>query len=227
MGILKRFKDIMASNVNAALDKAEDPAKMIDQYLRDLENDLGKVKAETASVMAEESKARRAAEENKAEIAKMNAYAEKALLAGNEEDAKVFLSKKALLEEKQANLEAALQAASNNAAQMRSMHDKLEGDIASLREKKQAIKSKMAVAKTQEKLNKIGSSYDNAKGTLSAFERMEQKADRMLDEANAMAQLNTPKEDEAEALMKKYEEKPGADSKVDDELAAMKARLGL
>ena len=55
-GILKRFKDIMASNINALIDKAEDPAKMIDQYLRNLEEDLGKVKAETAAIMAEEGK---------------------------------------------------------------------------------------------------------------------------------------------------------------------------
>ena len=53
-GIIARFKDIMSSNINALLDKAENPSKMIDQYLRNLESDLGKVKAETASVMAEE-----------------------------------------------------------------------------------------------------------------------------------------------------------------------------
>ena len=53
MGILKRFKDIMSSNINALLDKAEDPEKMIDQYLRDLQEDLRKVKSETATVMAE------------------------------------------------------------------------------------------------------------------------------------------------------------------------------
>ena len=47
MGILKRFKDIMSSNINALLDKAEDPEKMIDQYLRDLQEDLRKVKSET------------------------------------------------------------------------------------------------------------------------------------------------------------------------------------
>ena len=45
MGILKRFKDIMSSNINALLDKAEDPEKMIDQYLRDLQEDLRKVKS--------------------------------------------------------------------------------------------------------------------------------------------------------------------------------------
>ena len=227
MSILKRFKDIMASNVNAVLDKAEDPAKMIDQYLRDLEDDLGKVKAETASVMAEEARAKREMNENEEDITKLVSYAEKALLAGNEEDAKVFLNKKIALEAKRENLSAALQAASANANQMRDMHDKLEKDIISLKEKKQAIKSKKAVAKTQERLNKIGSSYENAKGTMSAFERMEQKADRMLDEANAMAQLNRPKEDDAETLMKKYDEGASTDNGVNDELAAMKAKLGL
>ena len=84
MGIMERFKDIMAANINALLDKAEDPEKMIDQYLRNLESDLGKVKAETASVIAEESRARRALDECNANITKMQTYAEKAVAAGNE-----------------------------------------------------------------------------------------------------------------------------------------------
>ena len=40
MGVLTRFKDIMAANFNALLDRAEDPEKMIDQYLRNLEQDF-------------------------------------------------------------------------------------------------------------------------------------------------------------------------------------------
>ena len=48
MGILTRFTDIMKSNINALLDKCEDPAKMIDQTLRDLREDLAEVKKETA-----------------------------------------------------------------------------------------------------------------------------------------------------------------------------------
>ena len=71
MGILKRFKDIMSSNINALLDKAEDPEKMIDQYLRDLQEDLRKVKSETATVMAEEQRCKRQLDECDAEIAKM------------------------------------------------------------------------------------------------------------------------------------------------------------
>jgi phage shock protein A len=59
MGIIDRFKEIMAANFNALLDKAEDPEKMIDQYMRNLEEDLAKVKSETASVMADEKNAQR------------------------------------------------------------------------------------------------------------------------------------------------------------------------
>ena len=75
MGILTRFKDIMASNINALLDKCEDPEKMIDQYMRNLESDLGKVKAETASVMAEETRAKRELDECTEQINKMQSYA--------------------------------------------------------------------------------------------------------------------------------------------------------
>ena len=88
MGILTRFKDIMSANINALLDKCEDPEKMIDQYMRNLESDLGKVKAETASVMAEETRAKRELDECTAQINKMQSYAEKALRAGNEADAR-------------------------------------------------------------------------------------------------------------------------------------------
>ena len=56
MSMLQRFKDIMSSNINALLDKAEDPEKMIDQMIRNIQSDLGKIKSETATVMAEEAR---------------------------------------------------------------------------------------------------------------------------------------------------------------------------
>ena len=58
MGILSRFGDIVQANVNAVLDKMEDPSKMIDQYLRELNENLAEVKKETAGVMAEETRTR-------------------------------------------------------------------------------------------------------------------------------------------------------------------------
>ena len=63
MGIISRFTTIMKANINDLLDKCEDPAKMVDQTLRDLNEDLAKVKKETAAVMAEETRAKRELDE--------------------------------------------------------------------------------------------------------------------------------------------------------------------
>lgn len=224
MGILKRFGDIMSANINALLDKCENPEKMIDQTLRNLESDLGKVKAETASVMADATTAKRKLDECNEEIDKMQKYAEKALLAGNEADAKAFLEKKQQLVSKQTSLSESYNAAQANADKMRQMHDKLEKDIASLNERRDAIKAKMAVAKTQEHMNKMTSSFDGAANNMAAFDKWEAKADKMLDEANAMSELNS-KEDSVDALAAKYD--VPETSAVDDELAALKAKMGL
>ena len=227
-GIIKRFKDIMSSNINVLLDKAENPSKMIDQYIRNLESDLGKVKAETASIMAEEKRARRELDECNEQMKKMQRYAEKALIAGNESDAKLFLEKKAQLSKNQQNLQQSYNIAADNATKMRSMHDKLVKDISELNARRDQLKAKLALAKTQERLNKIGSSVNGAKGNLSAFDKMEQKINRQLDEANAMAELNASKEkDSIEDLMSKYDDNNEANSEVYDELKALKNKLGL
>lgn len=223
-GILKRFKDIMASNINALIDKAEDPAKMIDQYLRNLEEDLGKVKAETAAIMAEETRCKRQLDECNAEVAKMQSYAEKAVIAGNDNDARQFLTKKQQLETKLTGLQQAYTVAAENATKMRSMHDKLVQDIGELNARRDTIKAKVQVAKTQERLNEIGASFDKSQANLSAFARMEAKADKMLDKANAMAELNMG--DGFNDLEDKYASDSSV-SGVDDELAALKAQMGL
>ncbi len=228
MGIISRFKDIMSANINALLDKAEDPEKMIDQYLRDMESDLGKVKAETAAVMAEETRCKRQLDECTAEMNKYQQYAEKAVLAGNDEDAKQFLAKKAQLATQQANLQQAYDVASANATKMRQMHDKLCKDIAELNSRKDSIKAKIAAAKTQEKINKLGASVEGVKGSMSAFDRMEAKADNMLDKANAMADLNSSAEDNSlDDLAAKYDSTSASAPAVDDELAALKAKMGM
>ena len=226
--IITRFKDIMSSNINALLDKAEDPSKMIDQYLRNLESDLGKVKAETASIMAQEKKSKRELDECNQEVAKMQKYAEKALISGNEGDARIFLEKKNELTKKQETLQQSYDISAENAKKMREMHDKLVKDIAQLNTRRDELKAKLAVAKTQERLNKIGSSINGAKGNLSAFDKMEDKINKQLDEANAMAELNSSKSnDSIEDLMSKYDDNSNSNPEVDDELEQLKKKLGL
>ncbi len=228
-GILSRFKDIMSSNINALLDKVEDPMKMIDQYLRNLESDLGKVKAETAAVMAEETKSKRELDECIDSINKMQTYAEKALLSGNEADARTFLSKKGELNNKLISLQQTYDIAKENSTKMREMHDKLIKDISQLNTRRDELKAKMAVANTQEKLNKVGSSVNGAIGNMSKFDEMEEKINKKLDTANAMAELNnSQKEENIEDLIAKYDnETKNTSSEIDDELSELKSKLGL
>jgi phage shock protein A len=195
--------------------------------MRNLESDLGKVKAETASVMAEETRAKRELDDCNEQIAKMQSYAEKALLAGNEADARSFLEKKQQLANTQAALQKAYDIAKDNSTKMRQMHDKLVKDIDTLESRRTAIKATMKAAKAQERINEVGSSYKGAGNDLEAFDRMEAKANKMLDEANAMAELNQSASDaNIDNLAAKYEAAP-SNAAVDDELAALKAKLGL
>lgn len=226
MGIISRFKDIMAANINALLDKAEDPEKMIDQTMRNLTKDLGEVKEQTAAVMADEQRCKRELDECNNEIAKMQSYAEKALLAGNEADAMKFLEQKSQLSTKQASLQQTYDVAAANAMKMRQMHDKLVKDINELNARRDAIKAKMKVAKTQQQLNKMTANITDSSSSFAAFERMEAKANSMLDQANAMTELNMLTEDSSvDSLAAKYDAAP--DAAVADELAALKAKMGL
>ena len=223
MGILTRFRDIMSSNINALLDKAEDPEKMIDQCLRNLNSDLGKVKSETAAIMAEEQRAKRVLDDCNEEIVKMQSYAVKALEANNETDARKFLEQKASLTSRQPGLKEAFDLAHANATHMREMHDKLVNDIDELESRKDMIKGKLAVAKTQDRINKMSSSVDNANDSMASFKKYEEMADKALDKANAMAELNNSSNEQTiEDLSKKY----STDANVEDELAALKASLG-
>ena len=223
MGILARFKDIMSANINALLDKCEDPAKMIDEYMRQLTEELADVKKETAGVMAEEKRTKRMLDENNEQIEKYDAMARKALAAGNEDDARILLTKKQEYVTNGADIQKSYDIAHANATKMREMHDKLTKDIQTLEQRRANVKVKVAVAKTQEKINKVTGSMDAASSSMRAFERMEEKADRMLDQANAMAELNEEL-DPVEDLEAKYS---GASATVEDELEKMKKEMGL
>jgi phage shock protein A len=225
MAILERFNSIIKANINVLLDKLEDPEKMIDQYLEDMMKDLAEVKMSTAEVIADETRTKRLVDDNQAESAKYAEFAKKALVSGNEGDARTFINKKQELENVGAGLMTAYAAAHENAIKMRQMHDKLTSDIEELKARRMMIKSKVKVAKTQETLNEATQATKKISGAKSAFERMEEKASRMLDEANAMADLNMEPIDEAKALEEKYASMGNAS--VDEELIKLKQELGL
>ena len=223
MGIIARFADIIKANVNDLIDKCEDPAKMIDQCLRDLADDLAQVKKETAAIMAEETRAQRNVDKYTALVKQYTAAAEKALMAGNEADATTLLTSKQENEALLTTATAQLNMAKQNAAKMRQMYNKLVKDMESLNARRENIKAQASMAKAQERINNM-SAVASAQATTDKFARMEAKAQKMLDAANAEAQLNADITTGSD-LLAQYS--AGAAPAVNDELEAMKARLGL
>lgn len=214
MGILSRFKDIMKVNVNALLDKVEDPEKTIDDYMRSLNSDLGKVRAETASVLADERMAKRAWDECRAEIKKLQHYACKSVEAGDDEEARRFLERKVTQAEKLEQLQASYDLASANAASMKQIQDKLASDMGQLEARRAELKGKMAVAKVQQALNSIVNKD-------SVFEALEEKVNRAYDKAMAIAELRAESKDNLDALFAQYEKNTSAE----DELAEIKEKM--
>lgn len=181
MGILSRFRDIMAGNVNALLHKAENPEKTIDEYMRKLNHNLGKVKAETASVLSDEQRAKRVLDECNAEIKKFQRYADKSLEAGNEDEALKFLDRKMKQSERLLELQTAYEQASLNVERMKQIRDKLTSDMALLEARRMEVKEKIANVKMQQILNSGNSS----------FAEMEEQVEDAMYEAEALAELRS------------------------------------
>lgn len=225
MGVLDRFTTIMKSNINALLDKAEDPEKMIDQALRDAREDLAEVRKETANLIASANAANKDVSECEAKVAEYTSAAKNALKAGNEADARTLLVKKQEYETALASYKQTAAVIQTKADQMREMHDKLMRDISTLETKKDTIKAKMAAAKAQQHVNDVMAGGKDTKVSLETFDRMSEKADQMLEAANAESELLSGKSSE-EDLLDKYQ--TGADgASVDEELERMKQELGL
>lgn len=225
MGVLDRFTTIMKSNINALLDKAEDPEKMIDQALRDAREDLAEVRKETANLIASANAANKDVSECEAKVAEYTSAAKNALKAGNEADARTLLVKKQEYETALASYKQTAAVIQAKADQMREMHDKLMRDISTLETKKDTIKAKMAAAKAQQHVNDVLVGGKDAKVSLETFDRMSEKADQMLEAANAESELLSGKSSE-EDLLDKYQTGAGGAS-VDAEMERMKQELGL
>ncbi|WP_274361736.1 PspA/IM30 family protein [Paenibacillus thermotolerans] len=158
---------------------AKDPVKEIDDFIRRLQENVGKVRAETAAFEADERRARTALDECRAEIRKLRLYAEKAAADGCEENARTFLEKKAALNEKESQLQAAYGAAAANAERMRQIRDRLSTDADRLEARRAAMKGKLAAAKARETLHSLDSSLNEAKDEI----------DRVYEEAMALFEL--------------------------------------
>ncbi|WP_177185932.1 PspA/IM30 family protein [Paenibacillus sp. OK076] len=231
MGILSRFRDVMKANMNHVLARAQDPEKTVNEYMRSLSSDLGQVKAETAAVLSDESRAKRALDECNAEIKKLQRYAEKSAESGDEDKARGFLEKKAAQTVKGNELQAAYDRASAKAKMMKHMHEKLVADMGQLEARHADLKGRMAAANRQQQANERNASAANANAALKA---MKDKANQALNEAEALAELRAgAQEDDLDVLIAQLEQQMNAEAgnnaqvtpSPEEELAAIQKKL--
>lgn len=186
MGIWSRIRVILASHVNAVLEQGKDPEKAVENLMRSMRSDVGKLRAETAAMSAEERRARSAWEECKEERRKLLRYAERAEEAGNDGDARRFGEKAAALAEPEQRLLAALEIASANLASMKQIEDKLSSELDRLETQLVQLKGRLLAAESQQRMNA---------GTL-AFHKLEEEVNRVYYEAMAIAELRNDPKDE-------------------------------
>lgn len=204
MGILKRFTNIMSANINGLLQKSNDPEKMISEYLRQIESDLGNVKAESATVVAEEKRTKRALNECMDEISKMDRYADRARRDGESSRAIEYEDRKEELVLKEKTLKSQYELALENTNKMNQMEEKLSSDLMDLKNRMINIKNTLDNAKAISEKN----TPNLKKGSVASnVSKLEEEADKKLFQAKALEELNNlSKEDDDEEFNRLFEE---------------------
>ncbi len=224
-GIFERAKTIIKSNANELMSKFEDPEKMINQTILDATKEYAKAKEQAATTLANEKTAKKKLDDSIAEADKWHGIAQKALKAGNEDDARSALANeqtaRARAESQQASYEATKQAADTVRAKLVEM----ENEINQMKDKAEEIKAVSAAAKATQAANQV-KDIKFSGNTVDTFNRMEEKANQQLARAQAMEDLNVdPAADAKKELEDKYS--GSGSSNVDDALAALKKEMGL
>jgi phage shock protein A len=220
MGIFGRIADIFKANVNDALDKMEDPEKMIKQMVIEMQEAIAKATSGLATAMAQEKKLER----------DFNAYVEQgksweqkamtALNAGNEDLARQALAKKAEADQQAKQYEQMYIQARDTAAKLKSQVEGLKAKLNEAKMKESTLIARNQSAIAQKQIAKQVGNFD-AGSTFAKFDKWEEKILKNEAEAQAFTELGA---DSSKSLNDEFKllEK---NTQVDDELAKLRAKL--
>jgi phage shock protein A len=213
MGIFTRFRDIVNANINAMLDKAEDPEKMIKLMIHEMEDTLIELKSSCAGVIAGRKKVARKLEEI---VAKKEMWTERATLAVDK--GRDNLAREALLEKRRYDQIA--ETLDNELQEYQGLIEQYHLDISELEQKLNTAKEKkrLLVQRHKRATGKKRAQEDirrsNSADTMARFDHMESRIEQL----------------EAEAELVNVKEKPSLDEEfeglaTDDDIERELARL--
>ncbi len=219
MSFLGRIKDILSANINDLLDNAEDPEKMANEYLRQLNDQYYAAKTEVASAMADETRLQQRKIQYEAEVEKWQGKAEQALRADKEDLAKAALQRKNQADRVRAQYEGQYTAQAEQVDLLQEALANLETRMAETKAHRDLIVAKQNRAKTQETLQQTTRNLGRVTA-MDKLDMLESRVDDRLAKAEALAELET---DTLENQFRKLE----AESGVDAELEELKRKLGV
>ncbi|NEQ69487.1 MAG: PspA/IM30 family protein [Symploca sp. SIO1B1] len=217
MGLFDRLSRVVRANINDMVSKAEDPEKILEQAIVDMQEDLVQLRQAVARAIATQKRTEQQYNKNQQEANNWHQRAQLALSKGDENLAREALQRKKTNTETATTIKAQLDQQVTQVDTLKRNLIALESKISEAKTKKDMLKARVSAAKANEQLQstigKLGTS-----SAMGAFERMEEKVMEMEARSEAAGALGG---NDLESQFAQLE----AGSDVDDELAAMKAQL--
>ncbi|MGE0786747.1 MAG: PspA/IM30 family protein [Sandaracinaceae bacterium] len=221
MGIFNRFNRVLKSNLNSLMDKAEDPAKLIEQTVVEMEAELKNAKKELVQTLGSAKRLDKKKKELQDEVARWEDKAVLALKAGDEELAREALKMKqrTLRQSEETDRQAAEQ--EKAAFEMKDTLAEIEQKIEDLKARKSTLAAKVRRARSDPN---EGDALSGRGGAFGDLERLAGRIDGLEAEIEAHSVLDDADTRDVEAKFRQLERQAGK-TEVDDELEALKRRL--
>lgn len=217
MSIFSRFADIINSNINVLLDKAEDPQKLIRMIIQEMEDTLVEVRTASAKTLADKKELQRKLDWMQAEIVDWQQKAELAISKGREDLAKAALNEKQKLEKDRTELSKHIDVLNESIDKLTQEINQLQEKLADARARQQTISMRFDTQTSRVKVNR--KIYDSE--SVSVVQRFEQ-FERKLDELEAEAEsYRSTSSNNLKAQIDDLENS----TKVDEELEALKNKI--
>ena len=217
MGVFDRIGRLIRANLNSLVSQAEDPEKILEQTVVDMQDDLIKLRQAVAQAIATQKRTERQASQAQSTGEEWHRRAQLAVQKGDETLAREALTRRNSYQETAEALRGQLTQQNSIVVQMKENMVKLERKLAEAKTKKDLYIARARSAKASQQINEMLGRVGTS-GAMAAFERMEEKVLQLEAQSEAIAELNVDSVDKRFAELES-----GGD--IDAELAAMKAQL--